>query len=83
MGPLAEDCGIYDIFKINPGKQMGCKPFILRGESSVIISGTGACGTGNNKLLVCKYVTLPYYSLRIENWAALKPKLLNKRYFTI
>lgn len=65
MGPLAEDYGIYNIFKINPGKQMSCKPFILRGESSVIISGTGACGTGNNKLLVCNSSLLQFENLKL------------------
>lgn len=44
---------------------MGCKPFILRGESSVIISGTGAYGTGNNKSLVCNSSLLQFENLKL------------------
>lgn len=43
---------------------MSCKPFILRGESSVI-SGTGAYGTGKNKLLVCNSSLLQFENLKL------------------
>lgn len=44
---------------------MSCKTFILRGKSSVIISGTGVYGTRNNKLLVCNASLLQFENLRL------------------
>lgn len=44
---------------------MSHKTFILRGKSSIIISGTGAYGTGNHKLLVCNSSLLQFENLRL------------------
>lgn len=46
---------------------MSHKTFILRGKSStgIIISGTGAYGTGNHKLLVCNSSLLQFENLKL------------------